>query len=459
MASTEDLIRGIVAQTDNLLSTDFEISSPRTIPEVGEVGFNQARTVDAVCLFVDMRGSTGITAEKQRSTAVRIYRAYLDNVAEIIHHYSGEIRGFAGDSFLALFSGNKNDADQAVRCAWMIQCAITYIVAPEVLKRCDAELSVGIGIDMGTILAARVGKPYVPSTQNLIWTSHAVNVASKFCSAARPAEIVVSERVWGAMTNSTKKSADGMPLGWAERHITVAGEAIKVYAERGVYLKTFKEMGLYKEGRLPEGKISALLDPQEIQELRTALKQYAPAAFGKRITELKAKLAGTTNSLDRLLIIERMLECYEFLGRVDSIADWPARSLVFEKVRILQTGNCHLQAQETLHEVLEKFRWGDADELATAFGSENMLTELITAVESQKFKWENDYWILHGAYRARGFIGDLDRAERARVDALNCAKSKAAFAVNEFCEKFEKSKAEPTVTAALIAAALSDLRR
>jgi len=440
----DDLLSGIVERTRELLSTEFQISYPKTVPEVTEVGFKEARSIDGVCLFVDMRGSTGITAEKHRETAVRIYRACLDNIAEVIHHDTGEIRGVAGDSFLALFSGPENNADKAVRCAWMIQSVIHHIVAPEVRKRFDLELSVGVGIDMGTILAARVGKPYVPTTQNLIWASHAVNSAAKLCAAASPAEVVVSERVWSAMTRATKISGKGKPLGWQERFAAIAGEAVKVYAERGVYLTSLETAGLYTTIPLPQAKVSPLLDPQEIHELRHALKQYGPAAFEMRIAELTAQLANAKNTLDRLLLIERILECYQLLGRVDDLKTWPARKLAFERVRIFQLNNCSVLAKEGLREILQRFRWGDPEELVSVFRQEGMLSDLIDAVEADSWKTEHDYWLLHRAFSARAGVGDSRRADDARTEALKKGASYIGVAIQDLRTKAEQTK-PPTV--------------
>ena len=440
MVQFQELISGIMERTHEILSLDFSLSEPQSIPEVKDVGFAEAKTLNAVCLFADLRGSTSITAEKQKQSAVRIYRAYLDNTAEIIHHYGGHIRGIAGDSFLVLFRSEQNDADQAVRCAWAIQSAMTHIIAPEVRIKYGIEISVGIGIDMGTILAARAGKPYISAAQDLIWMSHAVNTASKLCGAALPAGVVVSDRVFSTMTEKTKNSSGGKPLGWQERFLLVAGEPIKVWAERGVYFTVFKDMGLYKEDALPGVTESPLLDPQEVRDLREALHRYAPSAFQKRIEDLKSQLSRVQNPLDRMLLIERMLEWYDFLDQVDTIATWPAKDLTFEKIRFLQAIGAQDQARQALRMVLQKFRWGDPDTLVEGFASSGLLGELIETVEADQWKSQNDYWILAKAYSRRNLFEDTTRAADALHQAAAKLKASAEFEASQFMKKLEDPK-------------------
>ena len=113
----------------------------------------------------------------------------------VLDRFSAKYVDIHGDGIFGLFSGT-NSTFMAAAAAITMKSLVERDVAVRFEKDAavDWELSVGIGIDRGTLLVRRLGLR--GTKQNEVWAGKPVNIAAKLSSLAEANELVVSDRVF-----------------------------------------------------------------------------------------------------------------------------------------------------------------------------------------------------------------------------------------------------------------------
>ena len=117
---------------------------------------------------------------------------YFELMADCVFAFDGIVDKFIGDAVMALFGApmrGPDDAERAVRCAMLMQQKTKeFSEARRAVGRSPIE--VGIGLHTGEAVVGVIG-----STKRLEYTAvgDTVNVASRLCSVAGAAEIVLSD--------------------------------------------------------------------------------------------------------------------------------------------------------------------------------------------------------------------------------------------------------------------------
>lgn len=114
-------------------------------PELG----GTERTVAVV--FVDVIGSTTLASEREPSEVVRILNRFFAVIVTEVEERKGLVNKFEGDAVLAVF-GAPIDLDDSAGAALAAARAISARLADEV-----PELSAGIGVGYGNVVAGNVG--------------------------------------------------------------------------------------------------------------------------------------------------------------------------------------------------------------------------------------------------------------------------------------------------------------
>ena len=148
-----------------------------------------------------MRHSTNLLDEHRRNAVAKLHMSYYYAIVKIAKENGGQIRSFNGDSLLVFFIGKNNETVQrAVKSAFRMKYAISEIVNPVLKNYIDIDF--GIGMDVGSIVATKVGVGGDETTKDLIWLGDAVNRATKIsdeCSS--PENVGISESVFGCLSN------------------------------------------------------------------------------------------------------------------------------------------------------------------------------------------------------------------------------------------------------------------
>lgn len=185
---------GALAQTVNTmvkgLYERFKLSkyvSASTIQSLEENTTTQK--IVATVLFSDIRGFTAFSEKTSPEQVVRVLNTMLNLQTDLIHSFRGDVDKYVGDEIVAVFLGEQAPLN-ACRAALEIQRA---------MRRETHEfqgLGVGIGITKGELIMGMIGSE---KRADFTVIGDTVNTASRFCSAARWGQTIISESVFQSL--------------------------------------------------------------------------------------------------------------------------------------------------------------------------------------------------------------------------------------------------------------------
>ena len=153
--------------------------------------------LDVSLLFCDIRNYTLMAANLNPSGVVRVLDTYYSKMTEVIKMYNGVINQFTGDEIFVTFGAPRPIKDPEISSAF---CAIEMIKKLEEINReltdiLPQGLTVGIGINYGSIIAGNLG-----SDDRLTYavTGDAVNTAKRIESLTSDLSdtILISESIY-----------------------------------------------------------------------------------------------------------------------------------------------------------------------------------------------------------------------------------------------------------------------
>jgi adenylate cyclase len=143
--------------------------------------------VEVTLMFVDIRDFTSFAERSSAGEVVEAINRLFERVVPIIHAHAGHVDKFVGDGLLAVFGAPRRQddhADQALAAALEIE----RLVADEL----GGELSIGVGLNSGVVVAGNVGGA---GRLEFSVIGDAVNVAARVEAATRQTgdTVLVSE--------------------------------------------------------------------------------------------------------------------------------------------------------------------------------------------------------------------------------------------------------------------------
>jgi adenylate cyclase len=155
--------------------------------------------VEASVLFVDIRGFTSISENKDPAAVLDLLNDYLTRVTDAVIKHGGHLNKFAGDEAMAVFGAplaEPKHAEAAVKAALEIQKSIAAL--NEARGKDHFKLGVGIGINSGEVVAGNLG-----SARRMEYTviGDHVNVAARLTSIAQGGEILITKPTYDAIQN------------------------------------------------------------------------------------------------------------------------------------------------------------------------------------------------------------------------------------------------------------------
>lgn len=200
MVITPDFKADVTDEVSTILDPSFAITATETafVPHSNDPAITfpnlddkqqSVKVVETTVLYVDMRRSTALSLKHKREVVARLYSAFVRAMTRCAKVFGGEVRGIIGDRVMMLFDQRDcytNAVDTAVLINSVCQCILNKYFTHE-------DLSFGIGIDYGRMLAAKTGIRRHGSAQqsyrSLVWLGRPANVASKLTDHAnKPAE-------------------------------------------------------------------------------------------------------------------------------------------------------------------------------------------------------------------------------------------------------------------------------
>jgi len=162
---------------------------------------------EIVVVFLDLRGFTAFSESADPEEVMGVLAEYHAAMGELIIKYAGTLERFAGDGIMIFFNDPvpiPNPAAQAVSMAIEMQQRFTGLVAA--WARRGYELSLGIGIAQGYATIGAIG---FEGRRDYGAIGNVTNLAARLCSEAQGGQILVSQRVEGALGEVAKSQPMG----------------------------------------------------------------------------------------------------------------------------------------------------------------------------------------------------------------------------------------------------------
>jgi len=191
----KEILLEINDETSVINSPTFDIISrdARILPSLDDsdltfanfdTNSKKVKMIETCVLYIDIRRSTKLNFEHQRPTLVKLYCSFIKGVTKCAEFFGGKVKNIVGDRVMFLFEPEgccKNAVDAAV----LLNTFCTYILNKYFKLN---EVSCGIGIDFGKMMAAKAGsvKHGVKKAehQSIVWLGPPANVASKLADVA-----------------------------------------------------------------------------------------------------------------------------------------------------------------------------------------------------------------------------------------------------------------------------------
>ncbi|WP_206285906.1 adenylate/guanylate cyclase domain-containing response regulator [Yeosuana marina] len=152
-------------------------------------------TIEATVMFIDLCGFTKISETAPADTVVNMINSYFDVMVKEIMAQKGFIDKFIGDAIMAVFRGDYH-LDRAIDAALSVRHKINEI--PKISELQGFEPKVSIGIKSGEMISGNIGSS---SLKRLDYTviGDTVNTAARLQDAAKPNQIIISEKCYNAV--------------------------------------------------------------------------------------------------------------------------------------------------------------------------------------------------------------------------------------------------------------------
>jgi class 3 adenylate cyclase len=165
---------------------------------------------DVICVFVDMKHSTQLSAARHPKSTAGIYQLFTGTAVRILDYFDPPYIDVRGDGAFALF--NPSQLYTALAAAVTFKTFVFQEFTPKVKDKTGLELGAHIGVDQATVLVRKIGmSPHKNRTdrQNEVWAGKPVNMASKLAAMGELGELWVSDRYYDKVTHEcARKSCD-----------------------------------------------------------------------------------------------------------------------------------------------------------------------------------------------------------------------------------------------------------
>ena len=187
-----------------------------SIPPADDIPFKNRRhwfnIPDVISVFVDMIGSTRLSAQKHARSTARAYQFFTGTAVHLFHEFDAPYIDVRGDGVFGLF--NQDQIYRALAAAVTFKTFVEIEFVPRFQKDTGIELGAHIGIDQETVLVRRIGlkrRDDRTDRQNEVWAGKPVNMSAKLASMAKAGELLVSDRYFRRIKHELVRKSCGCP--------------------------------------------------------------------------------------------------------------------------------------------------------------------------------------------------------------------------------------------------------
>lgn len=181
---------------------------------------------DVICVFVDMLGSTKLSATNHDKSTAGAYQLFTNTAVRLFHEMDCPYIDVRGDGVFALY--NSNQVYRAFVSAVSFKTFVDFEFIPKIKSLTNVDVGCHIGIDQKTVLVRKMGlkrKNGRSDRQNEVWAGKPVNMAAKLASISEHNQLLVSDRYYDRLKDDKVRYTCGCPNGtpsllWKELDVT-----------------------------------------------------------------------------------------------------------------------------------------------------------------------------------------------------------------------------------------------
>lgn len=223
-------IKTIIDEARELYTQNSSITHRNSIPDTNAIPIENPshwlKIPDVICIFVDMRGSTQLSAASHENSTARAYQLFTGTALKIFSDFKAPYIDVRGDGALALF--DQNQAHRALAAAVTFRTFAGEEFVPLVKDETGLDVGNHVGIDMHLVLVRKVGfKRYRDRSdrQNEVWAGRPVNMAAKLASVSGDNELLASKRFFDKLSSRYALQSCGCPKNevvdlWAKKDVS-----------------------------------------------------------------------------------------------------------------------------------------------------------------------------------------------------------------------------------------------
>jgi len=195
----DSLIERFEKITDGLDDRLDRVVDGRSTPALTDLAIGSARKMRAATIFFDICHFSSRTLSPEVSNmrkALQMLDCVIPMVMHVIYDYGGYVEKNTGDGVMGIVGAEETDsiaANAALSIATTTLYALDHIVNPYLESEGIPRVDVRIGIDMGTLLIARIG---VPSGTSKLPRSFLTVVGPSANLACRLQERADTNQIW-----------------------------------------------------------------------------------------------------------------------------------------------------------------------------------------------------------------------------------------------------------------------
>ena len=173
----------------------------------GDDSVLDGQRAEVVALFCDLRGFTAFSSRAEPEEIMRVLGEYYDALGTMVTKHEATLTSFLGDGIMVLVNApvpRPDPAASAVDMAIDMQRAVQALM--DAWRGRGHAIGFGVGLAMGPATVGRVG-----TQTRLEYTAigNVVNLASRLCSSAKDAQILVDL----AIADAVRDGPHLLPLG------------------------------------------------------------------------------------------------------------------------------------------------------------------------------------------------------------------------------------------------------
>jgi class 3 adenylate cyclase/CheY-like chemotaxis protein len=196
------------------------------ILDSGDESFLESHRREIVVVFCDLRQFTAFAESSEPEELMAVLREYHAALGDLVFRFEGTLERFTGDGLMVVFNDPLPCEDAGLRAIRMAVAMRTRVRdLAESWSRHGHDLGFGIGVAQGYATLGRIG---FEGRDEYTALGTVVNLAARLCAAAKPWQILVSQRVLTGIEDLVVHSSTG------ELELNGFSRPIRAYDVKGV---------------------------------------------------------------------------------------------------------------------------------------------------------------------------------------------------------------------------------